>query len=993
MASTPNYSTALKVSLAVLLPLILTEEVSGYVSNYGGPPPDTTDSIQSRIIPPFSPSLELARSMGSSPVTPQGNESPGDDGALGDRYNSYIGGQQRQLEQPSQQLERPNGLEDGVPRGISIPDAAYPRDLVSDKGWPKPDINPLGELGLSDEEDEEEDEEDCPPRLDEGYITWRRSNRVVRATLPHMVPSSCTPPLRCSVSTTVHRRVFLQDGDTLEVILQAPPDYTPPTPTHPPTTANPSTSPSPTPLDTATGVYSEEDFTSLPTSQPTQEEQQKQKYSPQQVGIGQQHEGLGNEQQQQVPQQPEEQYAQTGLPELQHLPESLDSTQGGIFDSADGHRQEPQDSSTQETKVKLSTLSPRQQDHKVAFVFPTTSPQLQHGEEGTKGQESVRTTAAPERLSSGTHVNSNKTHLFSRDDHHLAAAHSTNSPAATDRRKRDVGIGLPPHHILGFHPRPPAIIDDVSDVAQSRRASQHKEEEEDDDDRGSLGHERDEEKEEAQTNPIATSPLTIWKASVSEWSSCSTREGGQIGETSPEGIVTITPRFLQVGTNYFIGRSSWSSTECFQLQVTVRSSECGEGSLCSGKGICYANATMEHFQCKCCKSYMGSHCEEMNACISNPCLNNGICLDIQEGHDGDTFQCLCRFGYRGRYCEQQTNLCESYPCKNGGTCTGNHSTFTCHCPSGWSGTQCTEPVETTALATGDGNDDLAGCAGSPCNNGICVESANKEIGCFCHPGFGGQHCEFEYNECVSNPCENGGTCVDHVGKFECLCGRGYTGERCQIKYDLCTPDPCAPSRVCVDKGNSYSCECLNGLSEDDCGPHIQVCTPNPCENGGTCWIVPQARLFYCSCRPGFTGGRCQDEAVPETVGAVGTVEPGPLDVHLPLNHMRNIYVAFATLASALLIFALVVGVCHCRVNRTYRKCFVKLPRPSKVLPSVRRPRPTSLFDKSRWERSGSLRLETDPDGAAMPMTCSNSDSDAVYYNVDVCDNQELPLIK
>ncbi|XP_064094412.1 delta and Notch-like epidermal growth factor-related receptor [Macrobrachium nipponense] len=701
-------------------------------------------------------------------------------------------------------------------------------------------------------------------------------------------------------------------------------------------------------------IINQVDFTSLPTSQPTQDKQQKQKYSPQQVGIGQRHDDLGNEQQQQrTPQQPQEQqYAQTGLPELQHLPEPVDATQGGMFD-------------------------------------PTVV-----GEHRT-------------------HVGSNKTHLFSRDDHHIAAAHPTNSPTAAVRRKRDVGIGLPPHHMLGFHPRPPAIIDDVSGVAQSRRASQRKEEEaeeeeeeeeeeDDDDERGrSLGHERDEEKEEAQINPIATSPLTIWKASVSEWSSCSTREGGQIGETSPEGIVTITPRFLQVGTNYFIGRSSWSSTECFQLQVTVRSSECGEGSLCSGKGICYANATMEHFQCKCCKSYMGSHCEEMNACISNPCLNNGICLDIQEGHDGDTFQCLCRFGYRGRYCEQQTNLCESYPCKNGGTCTGNHSTFTCHCPSGWSGTQCTEPVETTALATGGGSDDdLAGCAGSPCNNGICVESANKEIGCFCHPGFGGQHCEFEYNECVSNPCENGGTCVDHVGKFECLCGRGYTGERCQIKYDLCTPDPCAPSRVCVDKGNSYSCECLNGLSEDDCGPHIQVCNPNPCENGGTCWIVPQARLFYCSCRPGFTGGRCQgitldthDEAVPETVGAVGTVEPGPLDVHLPLNHMRNIYVAFATLASALLIFALVVGVCHCRVNRTYRKCFVKLPRPSKVLPSVRRPRPTSLFDKSRWERSGSLRLETDPDGAAMPMTCSNSDSDAVYYNVDVCDNQELPLIK
>ncbi|MPC12548.1 hypothetical protein E2C01_005247 [Portunus trituberculatus] len=39
-------------------------------------------------------------------------------------------------------------------------------------------------------------------------------------------------------------------------------------------------------------------------------------------------------------------------------------------------------------------------------------------------------------------------------------------------------------------------------------------------------------------------------------------------------------------------RSSWSSTECFKLQVTVRSAECGEGSLCSGKGACYTKRDM-----------------------------------------------------------------------------------------------------------------------------------------------------------------------------------------------------------------------------------------------------------------------------------------------------------------------------------------------------------------------------------------------------------------
>lgn len=55
-----------------------------------------------------------------------------------------------------------------------------------------------------------------------------------------------------------------------------------------------------------------------------------------------------------------------------------------------------------------------------------------------------------------------------------------------------------------------------------------------------------------------------------------------------------------------------------------------------------------------------------------------------------------------------------------------------------------------------------------------------------------------------------------------------------------------------------------------------------------------------------------DEAIPETVGAVGTVESVPGEVHLPieapLEHMKNIYVAIATLAAALLIFIVVVRI-------------------------------------------------------------------------------------
>lgn len=64
-----------------------------------------------------------------------------------------------------------------------------------------------------------------------------------------------------------------------------------------------------------------------------------------------------------------------------------------------------------------------------------------------------------------------------------------------------------------------------------------------------------------------------------------------------------------------------------------------------------------------------------------------------------------------------------------------------------------------------------------------------------------------------------------------------------------------------------------------------------------------------------------DEAVPETVGVVGTMETAPLEVHLPMDmpfdHMKNIYVAIATLAAALLIFIVVVSLKQTINHRLY----------------------------------------------------------------------------
>ena len=42
--------------------------------------------------------------------------------------------------------------------------------------------------------------------------------------------------------------------------------------------------------------------------------------------------------------------------------------------------------------------------------------------------------------------------------------------------------------------------------------------------------------------------------------------------------------------------------------------------------------------------YLGTHCEETNDCVPNPCQNYGYCDD----HDGPGYTCLCYNIYTGR---------------------------------------------------------------------------------------------------------------------------------------------------------------------------------------------------------------------------------------------------------------------------------------------------------------------------------------------------------
>ena len=60
----------------------------------------------------------------------------------------------------------------------------------------------------------------------------------------------------------------------------------------------------------------------------------------------------------------------------------------------------------------------------------------------------------------------------------------------------------------------------------------------------------------------------------------------------------------------------------------------------------------------------------MNECDSNPCHNNGKCLDLIGG-----YRCVCLSGFYGDQCDEEMDECLSQPCANNATCSDHPGYF------------------------------------------------------------------------------------------------------------------------------------------------------------------------------------------------------------------------------------------------------------------------------------------------------------------------------
>jgi hypothetical protein len=146
-------------------------------------------------------------------------------------------------------------------------------------------------------------------------------------------------------------------------------------------------------------------------------------------------------------------------------------------------------------------------------------------------------------------------------------------------------------------------------------------------------------------------------------------------------------------TSYLTNATSLFNTDSTGSQLNqVLSNYTGDLSAClancSNQGICTLNS-VQQFVCECNQYKTGRSCQsDSKPCSSNPCLNNGLCVDIN--NQTSSFQCICPSLFYGIYCENKIDLClNSTICYNNqGYCKMNGSQPVCNCIVGYSGVNC-----------------------------------------------------------------------------------------------------------------------------------------------------------------------------------------------------------------------------------------------------------------------------------------------------------------
>ncbi|XP_078685979.1 uncharacterized protein LOC144918808 [Branchiostoma floridae x Branchiostoma belcheri] len=273
-------------------------------------------------------------------------------------------------------------------------------------------------------------------------------------------------------------------------------------------------------------------------------------------------------------------------------------------------------------------------------------------------------------------------------------------------------------------------------------------------------------------------------------------------------------------------------------------------------------------------------CQDIDACLANPCDAQATCTDNPAPALDAT--CACNAGYEGDGLASggtgcsDIDACQANPCDAQATCTDNPAPAldaTCACNAGYEG---------DGLASGGtGCSDIDACLANPCDaQATCTDNPAPALDatCACNAGYegdglasGGTGCS-DIDACLANPCDAQATCTDNPAPAldaTCACNAGYEGDGLASDgtgcsdIDACLANPCDDQATCTDNpapALDATCACNAGYEGDGLASggtgclDIDACLANPCDAQATCTDNPAPALdATCACNAGYEG--------------------------------------------------------------------------------------------------------------------------------------------